>query len=168
MRARIALLKIKAKLLALLFIALVSTPSVPLFLALAYFSLGPILCYLGGRNFLPFAAFVMLSGWLNCWRYARELNPVHDEPLREPLASFPALQAELRTVCSDFGLRLPRKIAIVLSPWSWQPFAAAWSRVGAGNGKSHCRSAVSKSGRSWACAVISRISSFDGSHPAGY
>jgi len=114
MHARIRLLRIEAELLALLIIDAALNPSLPAIFALAYLLGGAFACYLGGPKLFPFgalASFVALFIWL---LYVRELNPVYDKPLREPLSSFPALEAELRTVCSEFRVPLPRNIAFSL------------------------------------------------------
>jgi len=114
MHARIRLLRIEAELLGIFIIDAVLNPSLPAILALAYFFSGPVMCYLGGPKLFPLGALTSFAAIFLWLRYVRELNPVYDKPLREPLSSFPALEAELRTVCSEFRVPLPRNIAFSL------------------------------------------------------
>jgi hypothetical protein len=120
--ARIRLLRIEAQLLALFLIDAVLNPSMPAIFALGCLLMGAFLCYVGGPGVFVIGALSALQALFIWLHYVRELNPVHDKPLRAPLSSFPALETELRTICSEFRVPLPRRIAFSLSPWQWQPF----------------------------------------------
>ena len=52
-----------------------------------------------------------------------------DEPLREPLSSLPQLEACLREVAGEFKRRMPKSVAILLSPAVWRRFGRDAARL---------------------------------------
>jgi|HubBroStandDraft_1064217.scaffolds.fasta_scaffold03118_6 hypothetical protein len=131
MRLRFALWKTEAKLLGVvLFEALVFTllMAFPIIQVTAYFSylwrgsLATFFKYAGAGTAIAFAAALYRNLW-------SALDDPGDEPLREPLRDWPALESAVRDVARELKRAAPDSAALLLSPVVWRRFGCDLTRL---------------------------------------
>lgn len=138
MRLRIAILRVEARLVALLVTELFLLNPMVILLLIYFPSYLWLLARLDEGIYLKpigFYAFILFGAAAAKKIYDGPDEPVPDQPVLDPIGAYPDLQQMVERVARSFHCSSPKQVSIALSPVSWRAFGVdislfRWRNVG--------------------------------------